>query len=353
MRETLLEQTEVFVGGEGGYHTYRIPAVVGAPGGAVLAFCEGRKAGAADMGDIDVVLRRSFDQGRTWEPPQLIWDDGANTCGNPCPVVDRATVTIWLLLTHNLGADREDAIINGTSQSTRTVWVTKSTDEGATWSKPVEITADAKRPDWTWYATGPGAGIQMWNGRLVVPCDHVEAASKEGYSHVIYSDDHGRSWRLGGSAGPKTNECQVVELASGALLLNMRNYRSDDTRRATATSDDGGLSWSAVSHDPALIEPICQASIRRYSASAESPIFFSNPASRRREKMTIRLSSDQGHTWPVARTLESGPAAYSDLVVLPDGTIGCLYERGAKNPYEKITFARFSLEWLLAGKEPG
>src|SRR4051794_6256200 len=143
-----LEQFAVFVSGQGGYHTYRIPSLIATGKGTVLAFCEGRKDGGGDAGDIDLLLRRSHDGGRTWEKPQVIWDDGPNTCGNPCPVSDAKTGTIWLLLTHNLGRDTERMIVDGTSQGTRTVWVTRSSDEGASWSRPEEITAAVKRPNW-------------------------------------------------------------------------------------------------------------------------------------------------------------------------------------------------------------
>ena len=337
-------QAPVFVAGEGGYHTYRIPALIVSPKGTLLAFCEGRKKGRGDAGDIDLLLRRSFDGGKTWRPVQVIWDDADNTCGNPCPVVDAATGTIWLLLTHNLGTDTEAMIVEGKSKGTRTVWVTHSSDNGATWARPVEITRDVKPKDWTWYATGPGVGIQTKSGRLVVPCDNKVAGTKARQSHVIYSDDHGKSWKLGGVVGPDCNESQVVELADGTLMLNMRSYQANN-RRLVARSKDGGLTWSKPVEDPALIEPVCQASILRYPGE-KGAILFSNPASTRREKMTVRLSRDEGQTWPIARELHAGPAAYSCLAVLPDGTVACLYERGEKNPYETITLARFSFNWL-------
>src|SRR5262245_25460061 len=183
----------VFTAGQEGYHTFRIPSVIVTPKGTVLAFCEGRKAGRGDSGDIDLVLKRSRDGGATWSKLQVVWDDGANTCGNPCPVIDRSTSTVWLLLTHNLGQDRESAIVDGKSQGTRTVWVCHSADDGLTWTRPVEITATTKKPTWTWYATGPGVGIQLRDGRLVVPCDFKEAGTKAQYSHVVTSDDHGKS----------------------------------------------------------------------------------------------------------------------------------------------------------------
>jgi sialidase-1 len=343
-------QTDVFISGEKGYHTYRIPAVIVSTRGTLLAFCEGRKNSRSDTGDIDLLLRRSFDGGRTWQPAQLVWDDGPNTCGNPCPVVERSSGTIWLLLTHNLGQDTEAQIVGNKSKGTRTVWVTRSTDDGATWAKPIEITKEVKKPEWTWYATGPGVGIQLKGGRLVIPCDNKAEGGKVRQSHVIYSDDRGTTWKLGGVVGPQCNESQVVELLDGTLMLNMRSYQANN-RRLVATSKDGGLTWSRPAEDPTLIEPVCQASILRHPGE-KGGLLFSNPASTKREKMTVRLSRDEGKTWSAARLLHEGPAAYSCLTVLPDGTIGCLYERGTKSAYEVITFARFSLDWLR-GSEPG
>lgn len=341
-------QAPVFVAGEGGYHTYRIPSVIATAKGTLLAFCEGRKAGRGDAGDIDLVLKRSTDGGKTWGPLQVVWDDAGNTCGNPCPVVDAKTGTVWLLLTHNLGRDTEAMLVGGKSAGTRTVWISRSDDDGATWTKPAEITRDVKKPGWTWYATGPGVGIQLRSGRLLIPCDSKSDGGKVRESHVIVSDDGGRSWKLGGVVGPQCNECQAVELADGSVMLNMRTYRANN-RRLVAISTDGGESFTKPVEDPALVEPVCQASILRLPG-AGGGILFSNPASTKREKMTVRLSRDEGKTWPHAAVLHAGPAAYSCLVVLPDGGIGCLYERGDKTPYDTITFARFGREWVAAGK---
>ncbi len=348
------ESKVLFESGEG-YHTYRIPAMTTTTKGTILAFCEGRET-RGDAGKIDILLRRSLDNGKTWTPVQVVWSDHGNTCGNPCPVTDHETGTIWLLATHNLGEDKEKMIIQGKSQGTRTVWVCKSDDDGVTWSPPVEITQSTKKNEWTWYATGPGAGIQLttgaYKGRLVIPCDHIEKNEKKYYSHIIYSDDHGQSWKLGGTTPQdQVNECEVVELSDGRLMLNMRNYDRAQKSRAVSYSDDGGLSWSAIQHDPALIEPICQASIRRYSFSGTSEkktcLLFSNPASSEaRVNMTVRLSCDDGKTWPVSKVLYAGPSAYSCLTVLSDGTAACLYEMGQDRYYEKIAFDRFSMEWL-------
>jgi sialidase-1 len=341
-------QSPVFVSGEGGYHTYRIPSLLVSPRGTLLAFCEGRKKGRGDTGDIDLLLKRSLDGGKTWQPVQVVWDDAGHTCGNPCPVIDRASSTIWLLLTHNFGEDTEAQIIEGKSKGTRTVWVTQSTDDGATWPKPLEITQDVKKRDWTWYATGPGVGIQTRSGRLVIPCDNKVAGTKARQSHVIFSDDSGKSWKLGGVVGPGCNESQVVELADGSLMLNMRSYQGNN-RRLVAISKDNGLTFAKPVEDAALIEPVCQASLLR-SPGAKGGLLFSNPASTKREKMTVRLSRDEGKTWRIAKVLHEGPAAYSCLAVLADGSIACLYERGQKHPYETITLARFSLPWLTGEK---
>jgi sialidase-1 len=280
----------------------------------------------------------------------VIADDGPNTIGNPCPVVDRDTGTIWMTLTGNLGADTQRQILAGTSRGTRTVWVMKSTDDGRTWSKPLQFTANVKDADWTWYATGPGVAIQLRSGRLVVPCDHYLAGTQAARAHVIYSDDHGTTWKRGGVVGGGVNECQVVELGDGTLLLNMRNSPARPGEgRAIAMSRDSGLTWSEPVRDVVLVEPACQASLIGV-ADRSSPdrvqLLFSNPASSKRERLTIRRSDDGGKTWPAAGLLDAGPSAYSCLTILPDQTIGCLYERGEKSPSERITFARFNKDWL-------
>ncbi|NLS97192.1 MAG: exo-alpha-sialidase [Planctomycetaceae bacterium] len=356
------EPIDVWTSGEGGYDTYRIPSLIKTKSGALLAICEGRKTGRGDSGNIDLLMRRSTDGGQTWSPTQVIWDDKENTCGNPCPVVDQETGTILLLSTHNLGIDREKEIIALTSKGTRTVWLLKSTDDGLSWSKPQEITQTAKKPDWTWYATGPGIGIQIQHGphkgRLVIPCDHIEADTKDYYSHVIYSDDRGETWQLGGSTPEdQVNECEVVELADppGRLMLNMRNYDRDNRTRQTAVSDDGGLTWQGQKHDPVLIEPICQASIRRLRWPTDArpgAILFSNPASQEgREKMTVRVSFDDAKTWSHSALVNEGFSAYSCLERLDDTAAGLLYEGAVGDKtYGRITFLRLGLDWLTDSK---
>ncbi|MCX8139075.1 MAG: sialidase family protein [Thermogemmata sp.] len=339
------QKTVLFAAGQEGYHTFRIPSLLATPQGTLLAFCEGRKKGSGDSGDIDLVYKRSTDGGKTWGPLQVLWDEGANTCGNPCPVVERQSGTIWLLMTHNLGSDTEAAIVSGKSRGSRTVWITSSRDDGRTWSPPREITAAVKKPEWSWYATGPGVGIQLRSGRLLIPCDHKAEGGKTRRSHVIYSDDGGKTWHLGGSTGPDCNECQAVELSDGTILLNIRTYRPQHFRRLIARSSDGGKTFSEPVEDPALVDPVCQASLLRLSERGDE-LLFSNPASTRRQRLTVRLSPDGGKTWPHARLLHEGPAAYSCLALLPDGTCACLYEAGTQHPYQTLTFARFSRRWL-------
>lgn len=354
------EQTDVFVSGQDGYAIYRIPSLVVTKPGTLLAIVEGRKKNRSDTGDIDILVKRSADGGRTWSAQQVIWDDGGNTCGNPCAVVDEDTGTIWLLLTHNLGTDKESAIHSNTAGGTRTVWVCSSRDDGRTWTQPQNITATAKASDWGWYATGPGVGIQIKNGphrgRLVIPCDHSnqEAGDQHG-SHAIYSDDHGLTWQRSAAIRPKVNECQAVELADkpGRLLMDMRSYFGE-ARRTHAWSEDGGATWTGPASQPTLVEPICQASILRYTwpdAVERSRIVFCNPADeKKRTNLTFRVSYDEAKTWPVEKTLP-GHAAYSCLAAFPDATLGCLYETGVKHASEKITLVRFTLPWLTDGKD--
>jgi sialidase-1 len=189
---------------------------------------------------------------------------------------------------------------------------------------------------------------------LIIPANHSELIDGQVVtrSHVIFSDDHGATWQIGGSEEEKTNESTIVELSGGRLMQNMRSYHGRN-RRAVATSDDAGFSWSPVKLDEALIEPVCQGSLVRATWPAgNSPgaIIFCNPASRKRENLTIRLSQDEGKSWSESKVLHAGPSAYSCLAILPDQTICCLFECGTKKPYEIISLARFSLSWL---EEPG
>jgi sialidase-1 len=342
----LVQMDYLFESGTEGYACFRIPALVTTTKGTILAFAEGRKKGCSDTGDIDLVMKRSQDGGNSWSELVVIRDDGENVCGNPAPVVDESTGTIHLLTTWNLGTDREKDIIEGKSKDTRRIFVMQSSDDGLTWSESLEITGSAKLENWTWYATGPCHGIQLkrgpHKGRLLIPCDHIEAGSKKYYSHTIYSDDHGITWKLGGSTPQdQVNECTVAELSDGRLMLNMRNYDRSQKSRRVAFSEDGGESWSNIMADPTLIEPICQASLLMVSRAKdkESTLLFLNPADEnKRQKMTLRISRDEGSTWEESMELHEGPAAYSDLSLLSNGNLGCLYEAGDSSPYEGIIF---------------
>lgn len=331
---------DLFAAGMDGYHTYRIPSLLVTQAGTVLAFCEARKNGPGDAGDIDIVLRRSTDDGVTWEAMRKIADDGANTVGNPCPVQDRETGRIWLLLCSNAEEGDEREILAG--KAWRRVLVMWSDDDGLTWSGPRDITADVKKPDWTWYATGPCHAVQLSSGRILVPCNHAAYQAERGTSgpytsHVIYSDDHGETWQIGGLVGSRTNECALAELKDGSVYINMRSYHGRH-RRAAAWSYDGGRTWSEITLDEALVEPVCQGSV---IADSGGTLWFSNPASEKRERLTVRKSEDGGRTWGKSVLLHEGPAAYSDLAIAEDGAVFCFYECGDQSPYERLTFCRF------------
>jgi sialidase-1 len=348
-------QTHLYVSGTEGYHTFRIPSLIITQQGTILAFCEGRKINRQDHGDVDIVLKRSTDLGETWSPLGLVYEEGGGekiTIGNPCPVIDQSTGTIWLPFCR----DNND------------IFITYSTDDGMTWQQPRKITASVKKPTWGHYATGPGVGIQLKRGphvgRLLIPCDHRDlavdlAGTVDGNltAHNFYSDDHGKTWQLGGQhQGWAMGEPQLVELDDGTVMANIRS--NIGPYRVVSVSSDGGLTWGFSHREPPLIgvEPRgTQGSIIRYtdrSTHGRSRILFSNPAStKKRERMTVRLSYDEGKTWPVSKLLHDGPSAYSCLTVLPDNRIGVMYERGIKGFRETVTLEVFSLGWLTDGQD--
>ena len=340
----------VFKSGNDGYNCFRIPTIIKAKNGTLLAFAEGRKNSCSDTGDVDLVYKKSFDNGKSWSDLQVIWDDGMNTCGNPSPVLDLESGRLSLLSTWNKGEDKEWQIIEQKSIDTRHVFLIHSNDNGKTWSKPKEITNDVKLDNWTWYATGPVNGIQLKNGknkgRLIIPCDHIEAETKHYYSHIIYSDDGGLNWNLGGSTPQhQVNECTVIEFKNGDLLLNMRNY-TDDRLRKLSLSKDQGISWGNIYSHESLIEPICQASMINIRRPFTNDLLaFSNPNSKtNRERMTIQLSFDKAKSWSNNILLHDGPSAYSNLVQLNSEEIGCLFEGGKKSAYEGIAFEKINIK---------
>jgi len=340
--------------GKEGYFGFRIPAIVTSTKGTLLAFAEGRKNSLADTGDIDLVLKRSEDNGKTWSKLSVIWNDSLNVCGNPCPVVDKTTGTIYLICCWNLGTDFESVNPQLTGKDPRRIFVIESTNDGKTWSKPREITKSAKEEGWAWYATGPCHGVQLersqYRGRLIIPCNHIDLKIKKNYTHAIYSDDHGKTWKLGSSSSQdQVNECSLAELPDGKLMLNMRNFDEKEKYRKVSVSTDGGMTWGNIYSDKVLIEPICQGNLFRYSFPEEgkSRLLFSNPADETlRRNVTLRLSYDEGSTWAKSMVLYAGPSAYSDLTRLSNENIGCLYEAGYLNQNQCVVFQEVSLKDL-------
>lgn len=389
--EPFLEKVDLFEANTEGYKLYRIPGIVVTKQGTVLAYCEARKSDAGDWGPIDVLLCRSTDGGKTWQPRQQLVHiegdlpinpvaaaknldkPGDNTVNNPVAFVDHETGAIHFLYCLEY----------------MTCYYMRSDDDGVTWTDAVEITQTFEqfRPDYDWkvIATGPGHGIQLTHGphkgRLVVPV--WLSLGTGGHAHrpsvtsTIFSDDHGQTWQRGAIAIPDTpefvypNETVIVQLSDGRVMLNARS-ESKAQRRLITISPDGVTNWSTPRFDDALLEPICMAGIVRVrEAAANQPglIAFSNPhnlarrdrkeepgKSRDRVNVSIKLSDDDGDTWSASRTLEPGFSGYSDLAALPDGTILCFYERGSTdgvNNYRTglLTVARFNEAWVRGGND--
>ncbi len=369
------DRNDLFAAGEGGYATYRIPALVVTPQQTVLAACEARQSGRGDWDHVDLFLRRSPDGGRTWEPARLLVGqadapaglqrnpaavaaglgrDGVFTFNNPTWIADPVTGETHLLYCAEYAR----------------AFIVTTRDGGATFSRPREITgafeAFRRRDGYAWrvIAIGPGHGVRLASGRLVAAV--WLSTGEGGHAHrpsvvgTIYSDDHGATWQAGELVArdpdplPNPSETAIVEAAPGRVLLGIRS-ESPRNRRAFATGPDGATGWSSPAFDDNLPEPVCMAGLTRFEPAVPglSPVLlFSNPASlernpralagsasRMRRNLTVRASRDGGLTWPVGLVIEPGPSAYSDLAVASDGTILCLYECGARDPYERITVA--------------
>ena len=360
-----LESKSLVKSGEGDYKTYRIPALLTLPSnseykdGVILAFYEGRKDGKSDHGSINIILKRSFNNGNTWSEQQVVWADPGNTCGNPCPVYDTKTGKVFLLTCWNNGEDTEKEILENKGIDSRRVFVSESSDYGKTWTIPNDITSTTKDVEnWTWYATGPGNGIQIEKGkhagRLVIPCNHNDFNNKRYYAHIIYSDDNGSTWEKSNSVKmPDTNEDAVVELAKdtkysdGDLMLNMRNQDREEPYRKVSYSKDGGINWEGNHLDKTLITPRCQGSLIRYSwpeSDTGNVILFSNPADlSKRKNLTVRASYDNGSTWKDSKLIYSGTSAYSSLTKLNNNNILCAYEA---DDYASIKLVEFNLNWI-------
>lgn len=362
---------------------YRIPGLLLAANGDLLAIAERRNDGPGDIGNHDIVMKRSSDQGRTWGEEQLLFDDENRVCTD---------------LT--LGRDRSGKLwIFFLKDKKRFVYLS-STDRGQTWQGPVDIHSQVTRPEWDslkgkasteepanpkgrmalwekgWdqrYGCGPGkAVVQLKSGRIVVPARHREDSGKgrlRSYAHCFYSDDQGSTWKLGGTIGMNTSECQLQELADGRLMVISRNETAadspDNLRHLMALSSDGGETWGPVTRVEELITPRCHGSLERLTLAGtqdKNRLLFSSPASPIRQKehpygrynLTVRLSYDEGQTWTAGRTIWPHPGSYSDMVVMDDLSIGYIYERaekGSTHYWDELHFARFNLEWLTFGRD--
>ena len=331
-------QQTLFRSQDDGYHCYRIPSLLVTERGTILAFSEARSTDCNDHGDVDLAVKRSTDAGRSWSSMQIIADDGSHTMGNPCPVVERNTATIWLPV----------------CRTNRAIMIMKSIDDGKTWSEPVDITQQATNPAWYWYGTGPGHSIQMRNGRLVIPCwaDATPMLGQIQLSYIFYSDDAGANWKVGTPLEANmSDECEVVELTDGSLYMNARS-RQGKKQRAYAFSEDGGQTWSPVQFDESLSEPSCQGGLVRFTDTSRferNRVVLSTPTdANSRSRMTVRVSYDECQSWPVSKLVHQGSSAYSDLAIADDWHILLLYEA---DDYSKLTLARFNIEWLTDGKD--
>jgi sialidase-1 len=367
----LFETVTVYPATPNNRPNYRIPTLATAPNGDLLLFTEKRNDGIGDIGNHDLGLIRSSDQGHTWGAEQVIYDDGPRTTADSTVCIDRERGRIFLFF---LRDKAEFAYFS-------------SDDNGHAWQGPVMIHAAVTRPEWEKnaagsqpdksrrhiYGVGPGAGaIQLTQGpkkgRLLVPARHREDIGNgktASFSHVFFSDDHGVTWHLGATVAQNGNECRLEELSDGTVMMNMRNTteadQPDNSHRLVALSHDSGDTWPTVYRDDALISTTVHAGLRRLPAREGIPdlLLFSNPASPIRQKeypygrynLTVRWSVNDGQTWSAGRGIYPHPSSYSDMTVLSDGTIGIVYERGlpgSTHYWDEIQFARFNTEWLLA-----
>lgn len=345
--------SNVFTSGKEGYSIYRIPSILTTKKGALLAFCEGRSS-LSDHAKNDIVMKRSFDKGKTWGSLHIIAEDGNNCLSNPTVVQIKDSGKIILMYQKYPEGFHEREVVPGyTGDKICRTFIKHSLDDGSTWSDPREITRLVKREKTaTSTASGPGIGIQIKKGkykdRIIIPFNQGPHGDWRVYT--VYSDDGGYNWNIGKIAPNNSkglgNEVQVVELNDGSLLLNSRSAFGNK-RRKIAFSYDGGESWSPLRDDKKLIEPQCQATILRFSfekGNDKSRILFANPASTSdRKNGTIRISYDEGKSWPVSKIVYDRSYAYSCLTKIDSKTIGLLYE--ADN-YSKIDLAVIKIEDL-------
>ena len=347
---------------------YRIPGLVTTNSGALIAVYDNRYNNSKDLQeDIDIGMSRSTDGGQTWEPMSVIMDMGEwggrpeslNGIGDPCVLYDKKNSTIWVAALWMSGATVNDMLWWSSKpgmspEETGQFMLSKSTDDGLTWSAPINITVQIKDPEWQLLLQGPGRGICMENGTLVFPVQFkkdIGEKSLDGgqytcHSSIIYSEDDGENWKIGSGAKSNTTEAQVAELSDGSLMLNMRDDRnradkSETNGRAVAITRDLGKTWEThPSSNSALQEPNCMGSLISadlvLDGQMQKVLFFSNPNSKtERTNMTIKVSLDEGHTWPESNQVELyAPASfgYSCMTMVDKNTVGILYE-GIKDIY--------------------
>lgn len=356
------EFTDVFLSGQEGYASIRIPAVLVTKSGTVLAFAEGRIR-PSDQAENDIIAKRSTDGGKTWSPLQVIHEDGANSLNNPTVVQEQTSGRIFLMYQRIPAHLKEHSANTATGLEGPDIYrnlLVWSDDDGKTWSRPEDVTATTKRPERaTTVASGPGIGIQLTRGahkgRLIIPFN--EGPYGKWQNFAVFSDDAGKTWRYGadvpgafvpdGKGGERSqiNEVQMVELSDGSIRLSTRQFAGAKVRR-TSISTDGGATWSPVAELPELTDPSCMQGLLRYSfddATGKGRLLHTGPDSTKRDHGAVYLSTDDGATWPVKRELYAGGFAYSVPTRLADGTVGVLFEADG---YKRIVFARFPIEWV-------
>ncbi len=361
------------------YAQYRIPGIVVTKDGVVLAYCEARKSGN-DWATIDILLRRSVDGGKTFSPAKVIGHIAGEIHRSPVAIERKQATRDDVTYNNPVAiADRNGSVHFLFCIEYMRVFHMRSDDDGATFSQPAEITnafepMKSKYP-WRVVATGPGHGIQLQNGRLLAAVWYALGTGGNGHhpsvNGTVYSDDDGATWHCGDIAVPSTpafpdpNETAAVQLADGRVMLNVRT-EAKENRRTVVVSPDGATDWSEPRLQADLVDPICFGSLIRLSSQksgGRNVLLFANPdnldradgkdtRSKDRRNLTVHLSFDEGRSWPVKRSIEPGSSGYSDLSVLPDGTVLCLYETGAgagSFPNRKLVLARFNVEWLTEG----
>jgi len=347
--EPRFAHTDVFVSGQGGYHTYRIPAIEAAPDGSLIAFAEARKYNADDPGfgrqEIDLVFKRSTNNGATWSPMTLLEHAGEYwSAANAATLVDRTNGRVWVIyLRARPGRSTETSRPGTDDFQTIARW---SDDNGRSWSEPKDLTTvgrDTSDQAWRASVPGPGGAIQTRKGRLIVP---MWKTPFENFS--IYSDDHGRTWQRSKMVPGKErgDENQIVELADGRLLMDCR--QNSGPHRWLVESSDAGATWSERRSGVTVTPVMC--AIERFTLKAAGDdrdrIVWTGPKGPQRQRLAIRVSEDEGKTFGSERLISENFAAYSDLTVLNDKTIGVLWERGVEHGYQFITFTRLNREWL-------